>query len=339
MKRRFKKTILLILVVTMVILIPGCAAEKASNGKGESVVMKMTVTGTDQGSDALVARKFSELVKEKSNGTIIIEVYSSDQLAGGNQSKGIEMLTQGITDIGIYSQSTLAKIDEKIGVCCLPWAFNSYEEVNKIFETTGGEYMKKIMDANGLVYLDNAHNALRQVSNSKRPIRTPDDIKDLKIRVPGGPVFLDTWNALGADPVAMSWSEVFTALQQGTIDGQENGIKTSDSNNIYEVNKFFTVWNYMYDGYPIVVNKTRWQKLSSEQQQILQECASESCAWGRNNTETVEKELLQKFKDNGVEVTILTEEEIAVFKEIVKPVIEKYKELYGEEACTAFGIK
>ncbi|NYB74942.1 DctP family TRAP transporter solute-binding subunit [Sedimentibacter hydroxybenzoicus DSM 7310] len=330
------KAIFILIVFTMLIL-SGCNSNETDGN--EKVAMKMTVTGTDQGSDTFVARKFSELVNERSGGSIQIDVYTSDQLAGGNQSKGIEMLSQGLTDIGIYSQSTLAKIDEKIAVCNLPWAFTSYEHANEIFDSTGGEYMRKIMDANGLVYLDNAHNALRQISNSKRSIRSPEDLKDLKIRVPGGAIFLDTWNAFGADPIAMSWSEVFTALQQKTIDGQENGIKTSDSNNIYEVNKYFTVWNYMYDGYPIIVNKDSWNKLSQEQQQILQECATEACKIGRNDTETQEKELIQKFIDNGVEVTILNEEEINAFKEIVQPVIDKFEAKFGEEACTAFGIQ
>ena len=115
-------------------------------------------------------------------------------------------------------------------------------------------------------------------------------------------------------------------------------MKTSDSNSIYEVNKFYTIWNYMYDGYPIVMNKKSWNKLDEEQRKILQEAATEACAWSRNKVETEEADLLKKLEQNGVKVTRLTEEEINVFKELVKPVIEKYKDKYGEEAMKAFGL-
>ncbi|SBW03435.1 conserved exported hypothetical protein [uncultured delta proteobacterium] len=321
-----------------------CLSVALCGGLGESAAavkkasLKMTVTGTEQGTDFITSVRFAELVKEKSGGAIKISVFSSDQLAGGNQTKGIEMLAQGITDIGIYANSTLAIIDERVSTCILPWTFTSYEQANTLFAGSAGEYTKQILDKKGIVYLDTTHNALRQVSNSKREIRKPEDVRHLKIRVPGGSIFLDTWKAFGADPIAMSWSEVFTALQQGTIDGQDNGVKTSDSNSIYEVNKFYTIWNYMYDGYPIIMNKKSWNKLDGEQRKILQEAATEACAWSRKMVETEEADLLKKFEQQGVKVTVLTEEEINVFKELVKPVIEKYKEKYGEEAMRAFGI-
>ncbi len=310
----------------------------SADAKVKSASLKMTVTGTDQGTDYITSVRFAELVREKSGGAIGISVFSADQLAGGNQTKGIEMLAQGITDLGIYSNSTLAIIDERVGTCILPWTFTSYEQAGKYFAGSAGEFTKKILDKKGIIYLDATHNAMRQVSNNKKEIRTPEDVKNLKIRVPGGSIFLDTWRAFGADPIAMSWSEVFTALQQGTIDGQDNGVKTSDSSSIYEVNKFYTIWNYMYDGYPLVMNKKSWNRLDDAQRAILQEAATEACAWSRNKVETEEADLLKKFEMNGVKVTVLTEEEIAKFKELVKPVIEKYKSKYGEETMKAFGL-
>jgi TRAP-type C4-dicarboxylate transport system substrate-binding protein len=137
----------------------------------------------------------------------------------------------------------------------------------------------------------------------------------------------------------MAWSEVFTALQQKTIDGQENGAKTSQSNSIQEVNKYWTVWNYAYDGYPLLVNKTVWDKLSADQQAVLQEAATEVCEWSRNWVEEEEASIWASFeKDYGCEVIYLTPEEIAPFQEMVRPVVESYKDTFGQAAYEAFGI-
>lgn len=160
----------------------------------------MTVTGTEQGTDFITSVRFAELVKEKSGGAIKISVFSSDQLAGGNQTKGIRNAGPGITDIGIYANSTLAIIDERVSTCILPWTFTSYEQANTLFAGSAGEYTKQILDKKGIVYLDTTHNALRQVSNSKREIRKPEDVRHLKIRVPGGSIFLDTWKTLARTP-------------------------------------------------------------------------------------------------------------------------------------------
>jgi C4-dicarboxylate transporter DctM subunit len=170
-------------------------------------------------------------------------------------------------------------------------------------------------------------------------VTTPEDRKNLKIRVPGGNVFMDTWNALGADVTSMAWSEVFTALQQGTIDGQENGAKTSQSNSIQEVNKYWTVWNYAYDGYPLLFNKACWDSLDEAQQSLIQEVAAEVYSASRQQVEEQEASIWKSFEDDyKCEVVYLDDAQIAAFQEMVRPVVEKYKDTYGKEAYEAFGI-
>lgn len=316
-----------------------CGGGDSTDSSGEKLNLTMTCVGTDQGIDYITSVKYAETVAEKSGGTINIKVYGADQLAGGATNKALEMLATGQVDIGVYSQSVLANICSQVGVASLPWIFSSYDEVNEKMQGTAGDYLKAQLDEVGITWVDYTHNALRQISNSKHTVRTPEDVKGLKIRIPGGNVFMDTWKELGADPIAMAWSEVFTALQQGTIDGQDNGAKTSQSNSIQEVNKFYTVWNYAYDSYPILFNKTCLEGMSEEQREILIESAEEVCAWSREWVETEEAEILQEFEKAGVEVTCLTEDEIAAFREVVKPVIAKYKDTFGEEAYEAFDIE
>lgn len=319
----------------------GCGNSKNSGdtGGGEKINLTMTCVGTDQGIDYITSVRFAETVAQKSDGAINIKVYGADQLAGGATNKALEMLATGQADIGVYSNSVLSNICANVGVTSLPWVFSSYEEVNEKMLGAAGKYCEEQLDAIGITWLDYTHNALRQISNNKRTVRTPEDVRGLKIRIPGGNVFNDTWRALGADPIAMAWSEVFTALQQGTIDGQENGVKTSQSNSIQEVNKYFTVWNYAYDPYPILFNKARWEELTDEQRTIIKEAANEVCEWSRDWVESEEEELLDFFRESGVEITILSEDEIEAFRNIVEPVIENYKEVFGEEAYAAFGIE
>lgn len=349
MKKRIFASIL-ILCLTAASL-TGCGGTTKSTGTGANgtevsgnemeypkVTLKMTVNGTDIATDTKTAQKFSELVSEASGGNVTIKVYANDQLAGGNMTKGVEMITQGSTDLAAYATSVICVLDEKLLVGTIPWIFDNYTQARETIDSTGSSYYEKILANKGITYMGSVHNGFRQISNSKHAVKTPEDVKGLKIRVPGGEVYLDFFKSFGADPVAMSWGEVFTALQQGTIDGQENGLSVTNSANVYEIQKYMTIWNYTYENYLFVANSKKFESLTSETQALLREKALEACEWGRDLVEEQEEELKQKFKDAGVEITELTEEELIPFKEVVAPLQEKFKQKYGEEACTAFGL-
>ena len=300
----------------------------------------MSCVGTETGIDYQTSSAFADLVKEKSNGTIEITVYGNDQLVNGDSNKAMTMLATGQVDLGSYACSVLANINSKMGVCTMPFIFANYDEVNEYYGGTAGEYCAEVLAESGITWLDYTHNALRQLSNSKREVRTPADLKNLKIRIPGGTMFAEIWACTEADAMAMSWAEVYTALQQNTIDGQENGFKTSKSNSIQDVNKFFTVWNYVYDAYPLLANTKNLQaKLTEDQVALVLECAQEVCADSRTQNEQEEQDIMKEFEEkNGVTVSVLTEEEIDAFRELTKPVIEAHRAEYGD-AYAAFGIK
>ncbi len=304
----------------------------------EKVTLKMSTIGTETNSDTQSARKLAAEVLEETGGNIKIEVYPTDQLAGGDMTKSVELLAMGTTDIMISSVGTLSSINQKLQVSNLPWLFADYEEANRVIQATGAKFWNKLLEERGIMLVDYIHNGLRQVTNGKRPIKTPDDVKGLKIRVPGGAVYMAVFRALGADPVAMNWSEVFTALQQGTIDGQENGFTVTNSNNLFEVQKYLTVWNYMYECNLCVVNKRKFEKLRPETQEYLRRKIGEACAWGRNMVETGEDALKAKFIEKGMEIHELTDSELAAFRAAVRQVREEYQTKYGKEACAAFGV-
>lgn len=340
---RANKWGLIIAIVLIVGSLSGCQTgsktETAGNDDYQKIELVMAVNGTDIQIDALVANKFAELVAEETGGSVTIAVYPNDQLAGGNSTKGIEMIAGGSVDLAAYATCVLAVIDEQLSVATIPWIFDDYTEAREIIDSTGGAYYADRLEQKGITYLGSFHNGFRQITNSKRAVKTPEDVKGLKIRVPGSEVYMSFFKTLKADPVAMSWSEVFTAIQQGTIDGQENGVSITDSAKMNEVQDYLTLWNYTYESDLFVANTEIWQSLEQKTRELLQEKAKEACEWGRDRVEQEENELVQKFKDEGMEVTELTDGELEVFKDAMQETCQRFIKKYGQEACNAFQIE
>ena len=305
----------------------------------EKLDLAMSVNGTDIATDTKVANRFARMVEEASGGRIAISVFPNDQLAGGNATKGIEMVAVGAVDMAAYASSTMSVMDERLLVGTIPWVFDDYQHARRIIDSTGGEHYRRVLDEQGFVYLGSCHNGFRQITNSKREIKTPEDVAGLKIRVPGGEIFIRTFRAFGGDPVAMSWSEAFTAIQQGTIDGQENGFSVTNSAKVNEIQKYMTVWNYTYENYLFVANKSIYERFSPQTKQLLNEKALEACEWGRQLVEREEKEIEEKFVAAGMTVTHLTPEQLGAFKAVVADLQGYLRNKYGADACAAFGLK
>lgn len=325
-------------------LLTGCGsgseqAAQTSADEYQQIELVMAVNGTDIQIDTKVAKKFADLVSEESGGRVTVAVFPNDQLAGGNATKGIEMIAVGGVDLAAYATSVMSVLDGQMSIATIPWSFDNYEEARTVIDETGGDYYAKVLAEKGITYLGSFHNGFRQISNSKHEVRTPEDVAGLKIRVPGSEVYMDFFRELKADPIAMSWSEVFTAIQQGTIDGQENGVSITDSAKMYEVQDYMTLWNYTYENDLFVANTEIWNNLEPKTQELLRAKAQEACDWGRDQVEQEEADIVQKFRDGGMTVTELTAEELEAFKEAVQPVRQKFMEKYGEEACTAFQIE
>ena len=342
MKHRKATLAALLAAALFVSALSGCgstAASDSNDGEYQKINLSMAVNGTDTQIDSLVAHYFADLVAERSDGNIVIDVFPNDTLAGGNSTKGIEYIAVGGADLGAYATCVLAALEPKLSVATLPWSFTSYQQAREVIDTTGGDYYAELLAAKGITYLGSFHNGFRQLTNSKHPVTKPEDLKDLKIRVPGSAVYMGVFNALGASPTSMSWSEVFTAIQQGTIDGQENGCSVTKSARMDEIQEYMTIWNYSYENDLFVANTKVWENLEENTRQLLSVCASEACEWGRDRLESEEDALIQGFKDAGMQVEILTEEQLQAFKDAVADVSAELKAEYGADACAAFGIE
>lgn len=328
-------------------LLTGCggsnSASNSANASGSSsakaIQLNMNVTTSESSVWMVAATEFKNKVEEQTNGRYIINIYPNEQLSSGDMVKGVEMLFTGVTDVDLHSLINMTGFEEKLSVCCMPWLFpNGYDSVDQIlFKGDGGQYLFDLIRAKGAEPLAMGENGFRQITNNVRPIQTPADLKGLKIRVPAIQMYTDLFKLLGADPTAMSFSEVFTALQQGTIDGQENPYDTIRSGKINEVQKYMSVWNYSYDPIVLSVSSKVWSSLSEADQQIFKTAAQEACADEVSQSREKDSEIVDEFKKEGMQVTDLTADQIAAFQEAVAPIYDSYKSIVGEDALKAFG--
>lgn len=328
------------LALTLTVL-SGCTTQQTSQNNGEQyqdVRLVMTANGTETGIETLTARRFAELVAEASGGKVQIEFYPNDELTGGNTNEAVRSLAEGAVDLGAYVSGTMSLLDPRLEVATIPWSFSSYQEARQVIDNTGGEYYAKILSEHGLVYLGSTHNAMRQLSNNRNAVRTPDDLRGLKIRVLGGEVYRLFFDELGAEPVPLGWSELNIAIRQGVVDGQDNGFFLMKSGRLNEIQRYMTVWNYLYENYLFVVSRKTFDSLEPKTQTLLREKILEACEWSRDYLEDEEKKIRKQFAVNGLKIIEPTDEELKAFKERVRPLREELKKKYGAEACAAFRI-
>lgn len=334
-----KKTISLIMMIVLILGLAGCSSNSGTPGNSqgsEKQVLNMSVTSASGSTWEKGALHFADLVKERTDGKIEIKVYPNEQLSGGNQGKGVEMLMSGATDLTFHSNIIYSIMDERFGVISLPFLFDSLDDVDAALAGAGGEEINKILLEKGVMGLGFGENGYRQITTNTGPIETLGDLKGLKIRIPGMKMYTSLFRALGADPLTMNFAEVFTALQQKTIDGQENPPDTIQASKIYEVQDYMTVWDYSYDAIILGMNKAKFDSFDAETQQILIDAGKEACEYQIKINRELAAEQIKFFDENGMKVNVLTNEQRAPFREAVQPVYDEYESIMGAELIDLF---
>lgn len=330
----FKKTLALVLAAVALAYSSACGAVDYPK-----LNLKMSTTVSEQSNAAIMCKLFADKVAEETGRNIRVRVYPSDQLSGGNMSKGVEMIQRGAIDCAFEPVDVMAVLDQSLLALSIPWVFTDYNDAEQKLLGKGGDFIKKQLAAKGIECLGFIHNGFRQLTNNRNEVRKPEDLKGMKLRVPGGDVFVNFFSTFGADPVAMSFSELFTALQQGTVDGQENGFDLVVANKFYEVQKHLTNWNYSYGSFALVFNKKKWDSFDPATQEMLRRIAEEVCRTGNQNVVDQEEEKKQIVIDADCKLVELTPDEIDAFKAMLGDYYVRMKEKYGAEACEALGIK
>jgi TRAP-type transport system periplasmic protein len=274
--------------------------------------------------------KFGELVSQKSDGKIKVKLFAGGLL--GNDVSMVSSLQGGTQEMTIPDTSTLVGIAglKEFGLINLPFALNSSEEADALLDGPWGQKLMAKLPEKGLVGLGFWENGFRQISNNRHPINKAEDISGLKLRVIQNPLFIDTFKALGANALPMPFPEVYTALETGTVDGQENPLATLIASKFYEVQKHTVISNHIYSVWAFLISKKFWDKLSPDEQKILTEAANEATAFERKTIRDFDATALEEIKAKGIQVTTLSDEETAKLREITKPVSAKFTQEFGE---------
>ena len=278
------------------------------------------------------AERWAELVEERTEGRLTLRVYPNSQLVAGDQTREFSAMRSGLIDMAVGSTINWSPQVPELNLFSLPFFMPDEAAVDAV---TGGEAGEMIFDAiesRGVVPLAWGENGFRQLSNSRGPIGEPGDLDGLKIRVVGSPLFQDTFNALGADPTQMSWTDAQPALTTGAVDGQENPLSVFDVARIDQVGQeYLTLWNYMNDPLIFAVNQRVWESLDEVDREILRETAIEAGQWEIGMTREQENERLADIQARGVNVTELTADQHRAFVEATASVHEKWAPRIGPE--------
>jgi TRAP-type transport system periplasmic protein len=273
--------------------------------------------------------RFKEIVEKKSGGKLKVQTYFSATL--GDDLKMTEALQSGTQEITIPSTSPLVGIVKEFGIFDFPFLFNTAEEADAILDGPIGKKLLEKLPEHGLIGLAYWENGFRNVTNSKHPINTIDDFKGLKLRTMQNQVHIDAFKKLGANPTPMAFSEVFTALESKTVDGQENPLATIKSNKYYEVQDYLSLTKHVYTPFVFLVSKKFWDSLSPEEQKILQDAAVEAGKYQRELSRQEDKKALEELKKTGIKINEVSDGERKKMEEAIKPVIDKYAKEFGED--------
>lgn len=273
------------------------------------------------------ADHFAKRVKELSNGEIDIKVYPSSQL--GNQRDLVEGLGLGTVDMTLTGTAVMGNFVPEMAVFDLPFIFRDVNHAYKALDTVGMDLAKKGEDQ-GMITLAIWENGVRHMTNNQRPIKGPEDMKGLKMRVMEQPVYIEMMKSVGASPTPMAMSELYTALQKGVIDGQENPLGHIATKRFNEVQKYLSLSGHTYAAEPLLISDKAWKKLSPEQQKIIRQAAEETRDWERQLCRDLEGKFLQQIKEAGT-TQINDDVDKDAFAKATRPVWEIYSKRFGDK--------
>ena len=330
-----KKIAALILSLAMLLALRACGSggqtpQGSAGGDGATIVLRASHSCANTHPYQLGLERFAELVKEKTNGAVEIDIFHSAQL--GDERANIEDLQMGTLDIAVSSTGPLGNFVEDFLILDLPFLFTSYDHAHAVLDGEIGQNLLAKLDNVGIVGGAFWENGFREMTNSKHPINSVADCAGLKLRCMENQVHMDAFTALGMDPTPMAWSEVFTSLQQKVIDGQENPIAVIYSNAVYEAQDYMAITNHVYSPSVILFSKAVFDKLDPAYQTALMEAAAEAADYERSCCEDNEVAQISEMEEKGLQVTY---PDVTEFQAAMAPVYEKYAPQFGQENIDA----
>ena len=306
------------------------AADPAADSDTEKTVIKISFAGGDTHPIMKTLEEFEKMFEERTEGRYDVQLYANGVL--GDDLKATEQVKAGMLDAVVTSPSPVGTIVKEVMVFDLPYLFKSEEEADKILSGPFAQYLDDKMAEKGLINVAWYEDGFRHLTNSKHAVTSPADVEGLKIRTMENPIHLAAWKVLGANPTPMAYTDVFTALQQHVIDGQENPFPTIYDGKFYEVQKYLTTTGHVYSPFIFVYSGQLFEKLSAEDQAIFKEVAKATEPVNREINRADAQSCREKMEAAGVEVTDLTMEQKQVFQDLLTPIWGDFTDVFGEEA-------
>lgn len=309
---------------------PAPAAPAKDGAQVEQRVIRAGIGLNDQHPQYKGLLKFKEIVEEKTNGAIKVETYHSGQL--GDDRAMMEALQLGTQEMTIPSTAPIANFVPDFSVFDIPFLFPNEQVADKVLlESEIAQQLLDKLPENDMIGLAYWENGFRNLTNSKRAVATVEDFKGLKIRTMENQLHLAAFKALGANPTPMAFSELFTAMQQGTVDGQENPIATIYLQKFYEVQNHVSLTNHVYSPFVALLSKKFWDESTPEQQEILKQAAVEAGQLERQLNREANTKYLESLKAEGVTVTEITPEARAEMQALITPVVDQFADQIGKD--------
>lgn len=314
--------------ISAVLALAGCS--NASGGEDGAATLNIAHVWPEDSPVNEAASAMAEAINEAANGSLEARVFPAGQLGGDVEIN--EGLVNGTHDCAFVNHTT-AGIDPRLGVGFLPYIVSDYAQADAVFYGDGpvAKQNTEVLAEHDVVALAYFENDFRAITNNQRPVRSPDDLDGLKIRLPEIDVLLDTFKGWGAQPLAMPLPELYTALQQGTVDGQDNGVVLTVDAKFHEVQDHVTLTNHVYGAGVIACSQKTWDGLDQDQQDALMAAAEAASEQQREANRGAVEGSIAELEKAGVEVVELTDEEIAEFRDSAQEVWAEYEDVYGAE--------
>ena len=334
---KFRRTLISLLVAAAAL---GSIAGPATAAEAYKAEYRMSLVLGPATPWGQAGKVWSDLVKERTQGRINMKLYPGVSLIQGDQTREFSALRQGVIDMAVGSTINWSPQVKELNLFSLPFLMPDYAAIDALTQGEVGKKIFQTLDKAGVVPLAWGENGFREVTNSKRAIKSPEDLKGMKIRVVGSPIFSDMFSAMGANPTQMSWADAQPALSSGAVDGQENPLFLFTILKMHTVGqKFVTTWGYMADPLVFVVNKDIWNSWTPADQAIVKQAAVDAGAQevtlARKGLVEADKPVFKDIAAMGVTVTQLSPAEREAFVKITRPVYDKWKTTVGLDLVKA----
>lgn len=327
-----KKMLALLLVSVMVFTLVGCGGSGGSSEeytKEKPLVFRFAYVNATEDPAHVAAEKFKEVVEKESEGKVKVELYPNGEL--GSDVAVLESVAMNDIQMTAPASSSLATYDERLALVDLPLLFENYDAMNKIVDKELKDLYDSWLNESGFKLLGFQFDGTRCISNSKKPINSVDDLNGMKIRAMESDIHINTFKALGASPIPMPYNDVYTGLQQGTIDGQDNPPSLTVAGKFNEVQKFYSLTNLVISLPPVVVNKEIFEGYPEDIQKVIMDAAEEHLIkWQRDQNYKEEQNYIKMIKDGGTAVNEVAD--MDSIKNKLDPVYDAAKKKCGEEA-------